>query len=73
MRHLALGVVDIKPAVKMAEQSGWPIPDPAEVGRDGKWQLNLYDPDLTRVEVMEFRPVEPPCCAKYTGRHPGGR
>ncbi len=73
MRHLALGVVDIKPAVKMAEQSGWPIPDPAEVGRDGKWQLNLYDPDLTRVEVMEFRPVEPPCCAKYTGPHPGNR
>jgi catechol 2,3-dioxygenase-like lactoylglutathione lyase family enzyme len=71
MRHLALGVVDIKPAVKMAEQSGWPIPDPAQVGRDGKWQLNLYDPDLTRVEVMEFRPVEPPCCAKYTGPHPG--
>ena len=70
MRHLALGVVDIKPAIKMAEQSGWPIPDPAEVGRDGKWQLNLYDPDLTRVEVMEFRPVEPPCCAKYTGPHP---
>lgn len=73
MRHLALGVVDIKPAVKMAEQSGWPIPDPAQVGRDGKWQLNLYDPDLTRVEVMEFRPVEPPCCAKYTGPHPGSR
>jgi catechol 2,3-dioxygenase-like lactoylglutathione lyase family enzyme len=70
MRHLALGVVDIKPAVKMAEQSGWPIPEPAQVGRDGKWQLNLYDPDLTRVEVMEFRPVEPPCCAKYTGPHP---
>ena len=73
MRHLALGVPDIKPAIKMAEQSGWPIPDPAEVGRDGKWQLNLYDPDLTRVEVMEFRPVEPPCCAKYTGPHPGNR
>jgi catechol 2,3-dioxygenase-like lactoylglutathione lyase family enzyme len=73
MRHLALGVTDIKPAIKMAEQSGWPIPDPAEVGRDGKWQLNLYDPDLTRVEVMEFRPVEPPCCAKYTGPHPGSR
>ena len=73
MRHLALGVADIKAALKMAEQSGWPIPDPAQVGRDGKWQLNLYDPDLTRVEVMEFRPVEPPCCAKYTGPHPGGR
>jgi catechol 2,3-dioxygenase-like lactoylglutathione lyase family enzyme len=70
MRHLALGVVDIKPAIKLAKQSGWPIPDPAQVGRDGKWQLNLYDPDLTRIELMEFRPVETPCCAKYTGPHP---
>ncbi len=29
-----------------------------QVGRDGKVQLNLYDPDLTRVEFMEFRPAE---------------
>ena len=73
VRHLALGVTDIKSAVKMVQQRGWPIPEPAQVGRDGKWQLNLYDPDLTRVEVMEFRPVETPCCAKYTGPHPGPR
>ena len=73
MRHLALGVADIKPAVKLVQQRGWPMPEKAEVGRDGKWQLNLYDPDLTRVEVMEFRPVEPPCCSKYSGRHPGTR
>lgn len=70
MRHIALGVADIKPAVKLVKQRGWPMPEKAEVGRDGKWQLNLYDPDLTRVEVMEFRPVEAPCCAKYTGPHP---
>jgi catechol 2,3-dioxygenase-like lactoylglutathione lyase family enzyme len=73
MRHLALGVADIKAAVKLVQQRGWPMPEKAEVGRDGKWQLNLYDPDLTRVEVMEFRPVETPCCAKYTGPHPGNR
>lgn len=69
-RHLALGVPDIKPAVRLAKRSGWPIPEPAQIGRDGKWQLNLYDPDLTRVEVMEFRPVETPCCSRYTGPHP---
>jgi hypothetical protein len=33
--------------------------------------LNLYDPDETRVELMEFAPVEKPCCAEYTGPHPG--
>ena len=27
---------------------------PPKVGRDGKWQLNLYDPNLTRSELMEF-------------------
>jgi catechol 2,3-dioxygenase-like lactoylglutathione lyase family enzyme len=73
MRHLALGVVDIKSAVKLVQERGWPLPEKAEVGRDGKWQLNLYDPDLTRVEVMEFLPVETPCCAPYTGSHPGKR
>jgi catechol 2,3-dioxygenase-like lactoylglutathione lyase family enzyme len=73
VRHLALGVAEIQPAVKLVEQRGWPIPEKAELGRDGKWQLNLYDPDLTRVEVMEFRPVEKPCCSPYSGPHPGNR
>jgi hypothetical protein len=41
-----------------------------KMGRDGKWQLNLYDPDQTRVELMEFAPVEKPCCSEYTGSHP---
>jgi hypothetical protein len=34
-----------------------------KIGRDGKWQLNLYDPNLTRVELMEPKPVETPCCS----------
>jgi hypothetical protein len=38
-------------------------PQPPKMGRDGKWQLNLYDPDLTRVELMEFKPSEMPCCS----------
>ena len=73
MRHVALGVENIKPAVKLVEERGGLEGEKAQMGRDGKWQLNLYDPDLTRVEVMEFRPVEPPCCSKYTGPHPGRR
>ena len=38
-------------------------PEQPTIGRDGKWQLNLYDPDLTRVELMEFKPVRKPCCS----------
>jgi len=43
-----------------------------QIGRDGKWQLNLYDPDDTRVELMEFTPVEKPAAAptNNTGPHP---
>jgi hypothetical protein len=44
-----------------------------KIGRDGKWQLNLYDPDDTRIEFMEFTPTEKPCCSSYTGRHPTNR
>ena len=29
-----------------------------QIGRDGKWQLNLYDPDDTRVELMEPNTVD---------------
>ncbi len=42
-------------------------------GRDGKIQLNLYDPDLTRIEYMEFSPTLKPCCSPFTGTQPGLR
>jgi catechol 2,3-dioxygenase-like lactoylglutathione lyase family enzyme len=41
-----------------------------QAGRDGKIQLNLYDPDQTRVEYMEFTPVMKPCCSDFTAAHP---
>ncbi len=42
-----------------------------QAGRDGKIQLNLYDPDLTRVEYMEFTNTMKPCCSNFTGTMPG--
>lgn len=41
-----------------------------QVGRDGKVQLNLFDPDLTRVEFMEFKPSGTTCCSPFTGKQP---
>ncbi len=41
-----------------------------QAGKDGKIQLNLFDPDQTRVEYMEFKPVMKPCCSDFTGPHP---
>jgi catechol 2,3-dioxygenase-like lactoylglutathione lyase family enzyme len=70
MNHIALGVPDVKAAVKALEANGMKLTEQPKIGRDGKWQLNLYDPDQTRVELMEFTPVEKPCCAEYTGPHP---
>ena len=61
--HLALGVKSIQPAYHTILDRGYQPPQPPKIGRDGKWQLNLYDPDLTRVELMEFAPVETPCCS----------
>jgi catechol 2,3-dioxygenase-like lactoylglutathione lyase family enzyme len=71
MNHIALGVTDIKAAEKQLLKNGWKPGEEPKIGRDGKWQLNLYDPDDTRVELMEFKPTEKPCCSDYTGPHPG--
>jgi catechol 2,3-dioxygenase-like lactoylglutathione lyase family enzyme len=72
MNHIAVGVADMKAADRELLDAGLslPINEAPKIGRDGKWQLNLYDPDGTRVELMEFTPVEKPCCSEYTGPHP---
>jgi catechol 2,3-dioxygenase-like lactoylglutathione lyase family enzyme len=70
MNHIALGVPDIHAAEQQLRTNGWNGTEQPKIGRDGKWQLNLYDPDGTRVELMEFTPVQKPCCSDYTGPHP---
>jgi catechol 2,3-dioxygenase-like lactoylglutathione lyase family enzyme len=72
MNHISLGVADMKNAQAILESHNWkPHGDEkAQLGKDGKWQLNVYDPDLTRVELMEFKPVQKPCCSDFTGPHP---
>ena len=70
MNHIALGVPDIHAAREQLIKNGWKGTEEPKIGRDGKWQLNLYDPDETRVELMEFTPTKEPCCAPYTGPHP---
>ncbi len=62
MHHLALGVPDIQAAYRMVVERGL-NPEKPKIGRDGKWQLNLYDPNGTRAELMEPKPVEKPCCS----------
>ncbi len=71
MNHIAIGIPDIHAAQKKLIENGMKLTEEPEIGRDGKWQLNLYDPDDTRIEFMEFTPVQKPCCSEFTGPHPG--
>ncbi|HMF53017.1 MAG TPA: VOC family protein [Edaphobacter sp.] len=70
--HFSLGVEHMSDAVAALARNHCEGADCAktQLGRDGKVQLNLYDPDLTRVEFMEFQPAGKPCCSEFTAKHP---
>jgi catechol 2,3-dioxygenase-like lactoylglutathione lyase family enzyme len=74
--HFAPGVVSVTELDVKLRQRGW-IPSsnerPPLLGVDGKWQLDLFDPDGTRAEFMEFLPVKQPCCSRYTGAQPSSK
>jgi catechol 2,3-dioxygenase-like lactoylglutathione lyase family enzyme len=72
MDHISLGVSDMKQAQAMLESHGWKSSpsEHSQMGKDGKWQLNLFDPDYSRIELMEFRPAQKPCCSDFQGPHP---
>lgn len=62
MHHFALGVPSVKAGYETVLKRDLK-PEQPKIGRDGKWQLNLYDPNFTRVELMEPTPVREPCCS----------
>lgn len=71
--HFSPGVASVAELQKKLEQRGWKFAlgkNPQVLGVDGKLQLDLTDPDGTRVEFMEFLPVQKPCCFPYTGTQP---
>lgn len=72
LNHFSLGVRNMEEAVTTLIQQDRLSPrhDGPQMGKDGKWQANLYDPDGTRVELMEFRPVTKPCCSPFTAESP---
>ena len=71
--HFSLGVAHMPDAVAALARNKCEGANcsKSQVGRDGKVQLNLYDPDQTRVEFMEFSNVQEPCCSPITGKAPG--
>jgi catechol 2,3-dioxygenase-like lactoylglutathione lyase family enzyme len=71
--HFSLGVAHMPDVVAALAKNKCEGPNctKTQIGRDGKVQLNLFDPDLTRVEYMEFVPVREPCCSPFTAKNPG--
>jgi catechol 2,3-dioxygenase-like lactoylglutathione lyase family enzyme len=72
LNHFSVGVPDMAAAVATlkSENRVGPRASGPRIGRDGKWQFNDFDPDGTRIEYMEFTPVQTPCCVPFTGPHP---
>jgi catechol 2,3-dioxygenase-like lactoylglutathione lyase family enzyme len=72
MNHFSIGVSNMEQAVATLyrEDRLSPRHDGPQMGKDGKWQANFYDPDGTRVELMEFQPVMAPCCSAFTAESP---
>lgn len=70
--HTSLGVEHMPDVTAQLIANGMTDPETrkSQIGKDGKWQLNVFDPDLTRVEFMEFKPVRPACCSEVTAKHP---
>jgi catechol 2,3-dioxygenase-like lactoylglutathione lyase family enzyme len=72
MDHFSLGVFDMEKTAellyfgdRLPERNSGP-----KIGLDAKWQYNLYDPDGTRAEIMEFQAVGKPCCSEFTAASP---
>jgi len=72
LNHFALGVGNMEKTVtlltdgeRVSEKNDGP-----KIGKDGKWQFNMYDPDGTRAEFMEFHAVTKPCCSPFTASDP---
>lgn len=68
--HFSLGVKSANNAAQHLRVNGAAKFDGPEVGRDGKNSLDIYDPDFSRVEVMDYSPTKDPCCHAYTAAHP---
>jgi catechol 2,3-dioxygenase-like lactoylglutathione lyase family enzyme len=72
--HLSIGVVSVPETYKQvaAENrlTGARVDQHPQIGKDGKYQFNLYDPDGIRLELMNFHATDKPCCSPFTAEDP---
>lgn len=71
--HLSIGVVSVDDEFKKLTDEKRILgraDQHTQIGKDGKYQYNLYDPDGIRLELMSFHAVEKPCCSPFTAEDP---
>jgi catechol 2,3-dioxygenase-like lactoylglutathione lyase family enzyme len=72
--HLSIGEDSVDAAYKILKDgnrlAGAPNDGHTQIGKDGKGQFNLYDPDGIRLELMNFHATEKPCCSPFTADDP---
>lgn len=72
--HLSLGQDSVDAGYAMLKGAGR-LEDvradtQTKIGRDGKGQFNLYDPDGIRLELMNWHATQKPCCSPFTAADP---
>jgi catechol 2,3-dioxygenase-like lactoylglutathione lyase family enzyme len=71
--HLSIGEPSVETAYKELADSNRLTgrhDDAPKIGKDGKGQFNMYDPDGIRLELMNFHATEKPCCSAFTAEDP---
>jgi catechol 2,3-dioxygenase-like lactoylglutathione lyase family enzyme len=71
--HLSIGEASVFDSYKVLEAGnrlGGVHDNAPKIGKDGKGQFNLYDPDGIRLELMNFHATEKPCCSPFTAEDP---
>ena len=72
---LSIGEVSVPDAYNVlvaGSRLGGVHDDAPKIGKDCKFQFNLYDPDGIRTELMNFHATEKPCCSPFTATDPSG-
>ena len=74
LNHVSIGEQSVDVAFKALKDGGRlegvTNDGSTKIGKDGKGQFNMYDPDETRLELMNFHATEKPCCSPFTADDP---
>ena len=72
--HIAIGQKSVDEAYNTLKSQGrlegLQCDKGTKIGRDGKGQFNMYDPDGIRSELMNLHATEKPCCSEFTAEDP---